>query len=75
MGAVLALGLSAARRERANRLFALTLAAVTLVVPLRELSILFGVVLGGQFLAEGHTWTRALAAVTIVAGVAAISSG
>jgi drug/metabolite transporter (DMT)-like permease len=56
-------------------LFALTLAPVTFVAPLRELSILFAVVLGGQFLAEGHTWNRALAAVVMVAGVAAISAG
>jgi len=56
-------------------LFALTLAPVTLVAPLRELSILFGVVLGGQFLAERHTWSRALAAATIVAGVSAIAIG
>jgi drug/metabolite transporter (DMT)-like permease len=56
-------------------LSALALAPVTLVAPLRELSILFGVVLGGQFLAEGHTRTRALAAATIVAGVSAIAVG
>jgi drug/metabolite transporter (DMT)-like permease len=56
-------------------LSALTLAPVTLVAPLRELSILFGVVLGGQFLAEGHTWSRALAAAVIVTGVTAISVG
>lgn len=56
-------------------LFALTLAPVTLVAPLRELSILFGVVLGGQFLAEGHTWSRAVTAVVIVAGVSAVSVG
>ncbi len=56
-------------------LSALALAPVTLVAPLRELSILFGVVLGGQFLAEGHTWSRALVAVVIVAGVSAIAVG
>ena len=56
-------------------LSALALAPVTLVAPLRELSILFGVVLGGQFLAEGHTWSRALAAAVVVAGVSAISLG
>ena len=56
-------------------LFALALAPVTLVAPLRELSILFGVALGGQFLAEGHTWSRALAAAVVVAGVSAISVG
>ncbi|MEA2472185.1 MAG: hypothetical protein QOE06_100 [Thermoleophilaceae bacterium] len=56
-------------------LSALALAPVTSVAPLRELSILFGVVLGGQFLAEKHTWTRAGAAAAIVAGVAAISIG
>jgi drug/metabolite transporter (DMT)-like permease len=56
-------------------LFALALAPVTLVAPLRELSILFGVALGGQFLAEGHTWSRALAAAAIVAGVSAVSVG
>lgn len=56
-------------------LSALALAPVTLVAPLRELSILFGVALGGQFLAEGHTWSRAAAAVAIVAGVATISLG
>jgi drug/metabolite transporter (DMT)-like permease len=56
-------------------LSALALAPVTLVAPLRELSILFGVALGGQFLAEGHTWSRALAAVVMVAGVSAIAVG
>jgi drug/metabolite transporter (DMT)-like permease len=56
-------------------LSALALAPVSLVAPLRELSILFGVVLGGQFLAEGHTWSRALVAAVIVAGVSAIAVG
>lgn len=56
-------------------LSALALAPVTLVAPLRELSILFGVALGGQFLAEGHTWSRVAAAAVIVAGVAAIAVG
>jgi uncharacterized membrane protein len=56
-------------------LSALTLAPVTLVAPLRELSILFGVVLGGQFLAEGHTWSRAVAAAVIVVGVSALAVG
>jgi drug/metabolite transporter (DMT)-like permease len=56
-------------------LSALALAPVTLVAPLRELSILFGVVLGGQFLAEGHTWSRALVAAVIVAGVSTIAVG
>jgi drug/metabolite transporter (DMT)-like permease len=56
-------------------LSALALAPVTAVAPLRELSILFGVVLGGQFLAEKHSWARAAMAAAIVAGVAAISLG
>ncbi|HEX8742272.1 MAG TPA: EamA family transporter [Thermoleophilaceae bacterium] len=56
-------------------LSALALAPVTLVAPLRELSILFGVALGGQFLAEGHTWTRAAAAAVIVTGVSAVAIG
>ena len=51
------------------------LAGFGLMAPLRELRILFGVVLGGQFLAEGHTWSRALVALVIVAGVAAVSIG
>ena len=56
-------------------LSALALAPVTLVAPLRELSILIGVALGGQLLAEEDTPMRAVAAAAIVFGVVAISVG
>jgi drug/metabolite transporter (DMT)-like permease len=56
-------------------LSALALAPVTLVAPLRELSILIGVALGGQLLAEEDTPMRAVAAVAMVFGVVAISVG
>jgi drug/metabolite transporter (DMT)-like permease len=54
---------------------ALSIAPVTLVAPLREVSILIGVVLGGQLLKEEDTPRRALAAVAMVAGIAALAAG
>jgi drug/metabolite transporter (DMT)-like permease len=56
-------------------LAALSFAPVTLVAPLREVSILIGVVLGGQLLGEEDTSRRALAATAMVAGIAALAAG
>jgi uncharacterized membrane protein len=56
-------------------LAALAFAPVTLVAPLREVSVLIGVALGGQLLGEEDTPRRALAAVALVAGIAALAAG
>lgn len=56
-------------------LLAFTLAPVSHVAPLRELSILIGTVLGARLLAEGHTWTRVSLAVGVLVGVGMVVTG
>jgi hypothetical protein len=43
------------------------------VAPAREVSVLFGVLLGGRLLGEGSLARRLTAAATIVAGIVAIA--
>lgn len=51
-------------------LSALQLAPVSVVAPMREVSILFASVLGARALAEGDTWRRGLGALGMVVGIA-----
>lgn len=52
---------------------AMTIAPVSYIVPLREVSVLFGAVLGMLFLKEVMTFRRMVAAVIITGGVTLIS--
>lgn len=54
-------------------LTALEIAPVTSVAPMREVSVLIGVILGGRLLAEGDLRRRLVAATVIVGGVVAIA--
>jgi drug/metabolite transporter (DMT)-like permease len=56
-------------------LTALVFTPVSYVAPTREISILIGVLMGTQLLAEGHTTGRLVAAAAMVAGVAALALG
>lgn len=54
-------------------LFALTFSPVSSIAPAREVSVLFGVLLGGRLLAEGDLRRRLVGAAAVAAGVAAIA--
>jgi drug/metabolite transporter (DMT)-like permease len=54
-------------------LVALSFTAVSAVAPAREVSVLFGVLLGGRLLGEGNLARRLTAAAAIVAGIIAIA--
>jgi drug/metabolite transporter (DMT)-like permease len=54
-------------------LVALSFTAVSAVAPAREVSVLFGVLLGGRLLGEGNLARRLAAAAAIVAGIVAIA--
>ena len=56
-------------------LAALTLAPVSYVAPVREVSILIGAFMGARLLGEAHAGRRLLGAGAIVAGVFAIALG
>jgi drug/metabolite transporter (DMT)-like permease len=56
-------------------LVALSFTAVSAIAPAREVSVLFGVLLGRRLLGEGHLGRRLTAAAAIVAGVIAIAAG
>ncbi|HEX9066935.1 MAG TPA: EamA family transporter [Streptosporangiaceae bacterium] len=56
-------------------LAALSFTAVSAVAPAREVSVLFGVLLGRRLLGEGHTARRVAAAAAIVAGIIAVAIG
>jgi drug/metabolite transporter (DMT)-like permease len=56
-------------------LAALAFTAVSVVAPAREISVLFGVLMGGRLLGEGSVARRLAAAVAIVAGIIAIAVG
>ena len=56
-------------------LIALSFTAVSAVAPAREVSVLFGVLLGGRLLGEGSLARRLAAAAAIVAGVIAVAVG
>jgi len=56
-------------------LIALSFTAVSAVAPAREISVLFGVLLGRRLLGEGHLARRLAAGAAIVAGIIAIAAG
>jgi drug/metabolite transporter (DMT)-like permease len=56
-------------------LIALSFSAVSAVAPAREVSVLFGVLLGRRKLGEGRTARRLAAAAAIVAGIIAVAVG
>jgi drug/metabolite transporter (DMT)-like permease len=56
-------------------LVALSFTAVSAIAPAREVSVLFGVLLGGRLLGEGSLARRLAAAAAIVAGIIAIAVG
>ena len=56
-------------------LIALSFSAVSAVAPAREVSVLFGVLLGRKLLGEGSLARRLAAAVAIVAGIIAVAVG
>jgi drug/metabolite transporter (DMT)-like permease len=54
-------------------LFALARAPVSLVAPAREISIVFGALLGARLFREGHAVQRSAAAVLMLAGIIALA--
>ena len=56
-------------------LAALAFTAVSVVAPAREVSVLFGVLMGGRLLGEGSVTRRLTAAVAIAGGIIAIAVG
>ncbi len=56
-------------------LIALSFTAVSAVAPAREISVLFGVLLGRRLLGEGALARRLIAAAAIVTGIVAIAIG
>jgi uncharacterized membrane protein len=56
-------------------LIALSFTAVSAVAPAREVSVLFGVLLGRRFLGEANLARRLAAAAAIVAGIIALAVG
>jgi drug/metabolite transporter (DMT)-like permease len=56
-------------------LTALTLTSVVFVAPAREISIVFGILLGANVLGEGRVIRRTLAGLAILAGIVLLSIG
>jgi drug/metabolite transporter (DMT)-like permease len=56
-------------------LTALAFSSVAAIAPAREVSVLFGVILGGRLLGEGSQGRRLAAAAAVVAGIIAIAIG
>jgi drug/metabolite transporter (DMT)-like permease len=56
-------------------LTALAFSSVAAIAPAREVSVLFGVILGGKLLGEGSQARRLAAAAAVVAGIIAIAIG
>ena len=56
-------------------LTALAFSSVAAIAPAREVSVLFGVILGGRLLGEGSLARRLAAAAAVVAGIIAIAIG
>jgi drug/metabolite transporter (DMT)-like permease len=56
-------------------LVALSFTAVSTIAPAREVSVLFGVLLGRRLLGEGNLARRLAAAAAIVAGIIAVAVG
>ena len=56
-------------------LFAMTLAPISHVAPVREMSMMMGAYFGTRFLGEGHATQRIIGSALIVAGVAGLALG
>ena len=56
-------------------LFAMRIAPVSRVAPVREMSMMVGMYFGARFLSEGHVVRRIVGSALIVLGVAAIAAG
>jgi len=56
-------------------LFAMTLSPISYIAPAREVSILFGAVLGAKLLHEGHHRQRLIGSAVIVLGIGALTVG
>ena len=56
-------------------LFALTIAPITLVAPVRESSVVIGALLGASVLNEGSLRRRIIAASAIALGIVALAIG
>lgn len=56
-------------------LAALSISSVSYVAPLREFSILIGVIMGTQLLAEGHVVRRLIGAATMLIGLVSMTMG
>jgi len=56
-------------------LVAMTFTAVAAVAPAREISVLFGVLLGRRLLGEGGLARRLAGAAAIVCGIIAVAAG
>lgn len=54
-------------------LFALITAPVSVVAPAREISIVFGALLGARLFNEGYGWRRMAAAIMMLAGIVALA--
>jgi uncharacterized membrane protein len=56
-------------------LFAMRLAPVSHVAPVREMSMMIGMYFGARFLSEGHIVRRVIGSALIAGGVAALALG
>ena len=56
-------------------LTALTFTPVSYVAPAREVSILFGTLMGARLLSEGNTVLRSVAAAAVVVGIVGLALG
>jgi drug/metabolite transporter (DMT)-like permease len=56
-------------------LFAMRIAPVSRVAPMREMSMMIGAYFGARFLGEGHAARRVLGSAMIAAGVAGLALG
>jgi drug/metabolite transporter (DMT)-like permease len=56
-------------------LFAMRLAPVSRVAPIREMSMMIGMYFGARFLHEGHILRRVVGSLLIAGGVAALALG
>jgi len=56
-------------------LYAMRLAPISHIAPVREMSMMVGMYLGARFLSEGQVVRRFIASALIVAGVAALALG
>jgi uncharacterized membrane protein len=56
-------------------LFAMRMAPVSHVAPIREMSMMIGAYFGVKFLGEGHARRRMFGSALIAVGVAAVAAG